>query len=237
MTKPAIVLLSPAHLVPVALWLVATVALTGRARRYDAPTRARAGKALAVVLLGYYAIESLVRLAVLHMRVADVLPLEMCSALFFTDAFALWTGHRTTLDMMWLWTMSCVAHAYITPTPRAPYPSLHYFQYFAAHGLLLFTAIYATVGLGRVPVRGSLRRASLALVAFVALIAVVDAATGENYLYLRAKPPSPTLADAFGPWPQYVLVGVVVALASFAVWSVPWALARRGRVEVPSEGT
>jgi hypothetical integral membrane protein (TIGR02206 family) len=228
-TTGALEPLSPAHVVPVALWLVATIALTARARRYDAAARTRAAETLAIVLVGYYVVETVVRLAALDMRVADTVPLEMCSLLFFTNAFGLWTGRRTALDLMWFWTMAGVAHSFITPTPRAPFPSLHYFQYFLAHGLLLFAAIYATVGLGRAPVRGSTRRASLAFLAFVAVVGVVDAATGENYVYLRAKPPSPTLVDAFGPWPGYVFVGVGVGLASFAAWSVPWTLARRAR--------
>jgi hypothetical integral membrane protein (TIGR02206 family) len=161
------------------------------------------------------------------MRVMDILPFELCSALFFANAYGLWTGNRIALDMMWFWAMGAVLHAYITPTPRAGYPDLNYFQYFIAHGLLLFTAVFGTVGLGRRPGRGGVRRASGALLAFTALVAVVDLVTGENYLYLRHKPPSPTLADAFGPWPTYVVVGLAVATISFAVWAMPWIVVRR----------
>src|SRR5262249_44557536 len=158
--------------VPVAAWVSVTLVLTRHCRSQSDAWRERCAKVLAVILVAYYVVESVVRVTILEMRVTDTLPFEMCSALFFTNAYGLWTRNRVALDMMWFWPLSGPLHAFITPTPHAGFPHLHYFQYFAAHGLLLFTAIYGTVGLRRLPGPGGVRRAFAALVAFVAIVAV-----------------------------------------------------------------
>jgi hypothetical integral membrane protein (TIGR02206 family) len=220
------------HFGAVAVWLVLTVGLVAAGRRLDERGRVRAARALAVVLVVYYAIESIVRVSILGMRVWDTLPFEMCSALFFIGAFGLWTGSVVALEVVWFWTMSGPIHALITPTPRAGFPDLNYFQYFFAHGLLVFTALFVTIALRKPPGRGAVMRSFVALVAFIPIVAVVDLASGENYLYLRHKPPSPTLVDALGPWPFYVGAGTGVALASFLVVSIPW-LITRGRDPLP----
>ncbi len=229
---PPFVPLSPQHLVAVTAWATLTLVMTIHDRKRPENVRRRNAKALAAVLVVYYAIESIVRVTVLGMRVMDTLPFEMCSALFFIDAFALWTGNLIALEVMWYWTMAGPIHAFITPTPRAGYPNLNYFQYFAAHGLLIFSAVYGTIALMPAPRRGGVWRSLAALVAFIGIVAGVDLVTGENYVYLRHKPPSPTLVDALGPWPYYTLSGIGVALASFALWSVPWIIAGRLRKPV-----
>jgi hypothetical integral membrane protein (TIGR02206 family) len=225
--RPPFVAFSPQHLGAVAAWLATTVALVAAGRRMGEHARGRAGRVLAVVLIAYYLVESVVRVAVLGMRVMDTLPFEMCSALFFIGAFGLWTGNLVALEVTWFWTMSGPIHALITPTPRAGFPDPNYFQYFLAHGLLVFTALYVAIALRRAPRRGGVWRAFAALIAYIPVVAVVDLVSGENYLYLRHKPPSPTLVDALGPWPFYVASGVAVALASFAIVNVPFVIARR----------
>jgi len=221
--------LSAQHLVAVASWAALTLGLTIRDRKRPESVRRRHAKVLAVVLVAYYVAESLVRVTALGMRVMDTLPFEMCSALFFIDAFALWTGRVFALEVMWYWTMAGPIHALITPTPRTGFPDPNYFQYFLAHGLLLFSAVYGVLALLPVVRPSGVWRALAALVVFVVVVSGVDLVTGENYVYLRHKPPSPTLLDALGPWPLYIATGMGVALASFAVWSVPWVVARRMR--------
>jgi len=215
------------HAAPVALFCAATIALTLPGLRKAEPWRARSAKILAVVLVGYYAVETVLRMAVVGDGVMRTLPFEMCSALFFISAYGLWTGNQVALDVMWFWTMSGPIHALITPTPRAGYPHLLYFLYFVSHGLLLSTSLYGAIALRRSPRPGGVRRAFAALIAFIAIVAVIDIVTGQNYVYLRHKPPSPTLVDALGPWPLYTLSGIGVALISFLFWSVPWVIARK----------
>jgi hypothetical integral membrane protein (TIGR02206 family) len=198
------------------------------------------GRAFGLVLLGYYLAESILRVFYLRLHWPIIVPLELCSALFFIGAYAYFTGSRLAFECVYFWTMAGTIHAFITPTPRAGFPDIEFFQYFAAHGLLVASALFAVFVLGQRPTRGSVLRAFGALLAFELAVAIIDAITGQNYLYLRQKPPSPTLVDALGPWPVYIAAGTLVGLLSFIVLDAPFFLsrtlaARRARITSTQE--
>ena len=55
-----------------------------------------------------------------------------------------------------------------------------------------------------------------------AVAGVVDSLLGLNYMYLRAKPLTPTLLDHMGPWPVYIGVAAGVAFALFHLLALPF---------------
>jgi hypothetical integral membrane protein (TIGR02206 family) len=226
-TRPVFTPFTAEHFVPVAVIALLTTALVLWTRRQPVEQRQRVGRAFGAALLVYYLVESVVRVAVLDMRVWDTLPFELCSALFFIGAFAYWYGHELSFEVVYFWTFAGTLHALLTPTPRFGFPDLNYFQYFAAHGLLIGSAVFSAAALSKTPGKGAMLRAFLALQAFTLLVAGVDALTGENYLYLRHKPPSPNALDAFGPWPNYLLGGEALGLVSFFLWNLPFLIQRR----------
>jgi uncharacterized membrane protein YwaF len=63
-------------------------------------------------------------------------------------------------------------------------------------------------------------------IAYAALVGAVDAIAGANYMYLRAKPPSPTLLDVLGPWPWYILVAGLIGFVLFALLDAPFRMAK-----------
>lgn len=206
------------HLVTV-LVIVAIIALAawwGRARSVEEARRG--GRVLAVVLVVYYLVESVIRVQLLGAPPVRLLPLEICSILFFVGAIAHWTDHPLAAEILFFWTFAGTLHSLITPTPGAGYPHLEFFRYFACHGLLILSAVYSVIAVGRRVTLRSAIRAFLALQAYEILVGIVDVATGQNFLYLRQKPPSPTLFDSLGPWPYYLLSLEVVAAISFYIW-------------------
>ncbi len=206
------------HLVAV-LVVVSVIALVvAFGRRQPLALAERGGRALGIALLVYYGVEAIVRVALLDVRPMQLLPLELCSALFFVGAHALVTGHRVSHDVLYFWTFAGTLHSLVTPTPGAGFPSLELVRYFACHGLLVLAASYSLIALGRRPDWRSLLHAALALQLMEIVVGLFDWLTGENFMYLRHAPPSPTLIDSLGAWPIYLLSLEVVALLSFAVW-------------------
>ena len=69
--------------------------------------------------------------------------------------------------------------------------------------------------------RGAVWRAFGLLLCYAAIVGVVDALCGANYMYLCRKPVNASLLDALGPWPVYLIGGAAVALALFWILWIP----------------
>lgn len=214
------------HLLAVSVTAVCTALAVAWGRRQSPERAARGGALLGAVMVAYYVVDSALRIRYLGLGWASMLPVHLCSALFFLHPLAYWTRHRLAFDVVYFWTFAGTLHALITPTPYGAFPSLGYFVYFIAHGLLILSAAYAAAALRQTPVRGSMTRAFIALQAWLVVGAVTNACLGTNFLYLHHKPPTPTLLDHLGPWPWYIASGEVVAVLSFALWNLPFAARR-----------
>lgn len=216
-----------AHLVTVAIvvGVIAGVVWWGRS---SAPDRARrGGKVLGAFLVVYYLVESVVRVRALGVDPVLLLPFEICNALFFVGAIAFWTERQLAFEILFFWTFAGTVHALITPTPLEGWPSVEYVRYFLAHGVLILAATYAVLVLDRRMTWGSLLRAAIALQVWEVIVAGVDWALDQNFMYLRRPPPSPTLIDALGPWPLYLVSLELVGIASFILWLGVLSLTRR----------
>ncbi len=77
---------------------------------------------------------------------------------------------------------------------------------------------------------GAVRRVFLISIAYAGLCAILDAATGGDYLYLRHPPPSSSLLNLLGPWPWYIVAAAGIALVLFVLLDLPF------RSQHPSDG-
>lgn len=65
-------------------------------------------------------------------------------------------------------------------------------------------------------------RALIASNVYAALIGTFDYFFKTDYMFLRSKPPTPSLLDVLGPWPWYILVCEFVALGLFLLLYLPF---------------
>lgn len=157
---------------------------------------------------------------------AQSLPLQLCDVAIFVAAFALWTRNRLLAEWTYFWALAGTIQALLTPDLPAHFPNYPYFQYYIAHGGVVAAALVLAVGLRLGPRRWSAVRVFGITVAYAAAVGVLDVLLGANYMYLRAKPPPPTLLDAFGPWPVYVAVAGGLAGIFFAILDAPFRFRR-----------
>lgn len=158
------------------------------------------------------------------------LPLQLCDVAIFIAAAALWTWNRLLVELAYFWGLAGTLQALLTPDLPQHFPSYPYFQYYIAHGGVVAAALVLVAGLRLHPRRRAVFQVAAITVAYAVLVGAVDAVSGANYMYLRARPPSPTLLDALGPWPWYILAASLIALVLFAILDAPFRLGR-GRVK------
>ena len=154
------------------------------------------------------------------------LPLQLCDVAILVAAAALWTRRPLLAEVAYFWGLAGTVQALITPDLPQHFPSYPYFQYYIAHGGVVAAAFVLVVGLRIRPRPWSVIRVGVLTLGYAALVGVVDAITGADYMYLRSKPPSPTLLDVLGPWPWYVLSATVIGIVLLAVLDAPFRISR-----------
>ena len=155
------------------------------------------------------------------------LPLQLCDVAILVAAAALWTRRPRLVELTYFWGLAGSLQALLTPDLPQHFPTYPYLQYYLAHGGVVVAALFLVAGLGLRPPRFAAVRVAGITVAYAAGVGVVDWLTGADYMYLRAKPPAPTLLDVMGPWPWYVLAAAAVAVLLLAILEVPLHLGRK----------
>ena len=159
-------------------------------------------------------------------RFAQSLPLQLCDVAILITAAALWTRNRLAVEVSYFWGLAGTIQALFTPDVPQHFPSYPYFQYYIAHGGVVAASLILVVGMRLHPRPWAVVRVAGLTIAYAALVGITDAVTGANYMYLRSKPPSPTLLDVLGPWPVYIFSATLIAFVLFAILDAPFRLRR-----------
>jgi hypothetical integral membrane protein (TIGR02206 family) len=217
-------LLASEHVTALAVTVAATFVLVVAARRAPGPWLKVFAAAIVVDELSWWMF--LLAGGVPGAVLAQSLPLQLCDVAVFVAGAALWTRRRLLVEVTYFWALAGTIQALLTPDLPQHFPAYPYWQYYIAHGGVVAAALVLVVGLRIHPRPQAVFVVAALTLVYAALVGAVDAVTGANYMYLRAKPPSSTLLDAMGPWPWYVAVAGAVGAALFAVLDAPFRAAR-----------
>jgi hypothetical integral membrane protein (TIGR02206 family) len=189
------------------------------------------GRAAAILLVtsgaGYIVVDALSGTSWRHWA-----PLHLCDVSVYVGAAALWTRRPLLAELTYFWGLAGALPAMLTPDLPVGFPDFHFVFYFLQHGFIVVAAALLAAADDVHPRRLAPLRAWLWLNALAGVVGIFDHLTGSNFMYLRAKPPSPTPLDLFGDWPWYILGGELVALAVFGLLYLPFVVwVRRERAQ------
>ena len=217
------------HVAAIVAMVCVAALLVRTARRRGTAADRRAGRALAAVIAAAYLAEHATYAARGEWTTSVNLPFHLSDAVTLVAVAALWRPQtRLLVEALFFWALSASLQAVLSPSLDEPFPDVLYFTYFATHGGAVVAACLLVFGCRRLPRRGAVVRVYGLTVAFALAAAVASAATGGNYMFLRAKPPRASLLDLLGPWPWYILAGAVLALAVLLALSALVEVLRRG---------
>jgi hypothetical integral membrane protein (TIGR02206 family) len=211
-----------------ALLLAAIALLRRRLATKQAEWRAR--RALAIFALLYWvAYNTWWNWGGLDLRTG--LPLQACDISGLVAPFALLTLNRWLRATLYFWAFAFATLAFIQPTLTEGPAHAVFWAFWIAHMAILACAVYDLAVLGFRPDWNDFARASIVAVAWGVVALSVDLMLGANYGYIGNPPAGtriPPLVEAFGPWPQRLLVIAALAAVTFLLLLLPWlALARR----------
>jgi hypothetical integral membrane protein (TIGR02206 family) len=228
-------LLATEHLVAVAVIAVLTAGLVAAARLRPGQWLRTAGRGLALILVGaevgwwIYLLTSGTK----DYQLATALPFQLCDAAILISAAALWFRVPLLIEVTYFWGLAGTIQALITPDLPQHFPTFPFVQYYVAHGGVVAAALLLVVGLRQEPRPNAVLRVAALTLGYAALVGLIDAVTGADYMFLRSKPPSPTLLDYLGPWPWYLVSASVLAIVLFLILDAPFRVwGRREPTEV-----
>jgi len=155
------------------------------------------------------------------------LPFSLCDAAVLVAAAACWWRKPLLVELTYFWGLAGTLQAVITPDLNAGFPHLVFFQYLVGHLGIVLAALYLVIGLRITPRPGSVLTTFAITLAYTAVVGLVDALSGANYMFLRRPPSNWTLLKVLGPWPWYIASAAGVALVLLVVLDLPFWIARR----------
>ncbi|MDQ4104864.1 MAG: TIGR02206 family membrane protein [Actinomycetota bacterium] len=209
--------------------VAAALVVLGRQHR-DTPTERRLSCALAVAFAAFLVPVEIYWLLPGQAGIKHSLPLQLCDLAAMAAVWALWSHSSTAFALTYFWGLTLTSQAFLSPELSGPdFPSPQFLSFFGMHSLVLWAAIYLTWGVGLRPDWRSYRTAVLATIGWGVVMFAFNQIAGTNYGFLNAKPQVESLLDVLGPWPWYLLSGVALGAAAWALITWPWVRQRTPR--------
>ena len=211
---------------PTHLAILGSVPLLAGLLAYAQRKLAPASRTLRICLACIILLDSAVYYGVLIARgqltFPDHLPLELCDASLCLVILALFTLNKTVFDLAYYGALAGATMALLTPNLWEAFPSFTTVQFFIDHGLIVVGVLFLAWSVLARPRPRSVLRAMVAVNLFAACVGTFDYAFKTDYMYLRAKPPNPSLLDVLGPWPWYLAATEFVACGVFLLLYLPF---------------
>lgn len=222
-------ILSPEHLVVVAVTIAAALGLALAARRDSGGAWTRpAARALAVVLVLNEVAFHVVHQLDEGLSARGDLPLHLTDAATIAAVIALWRGSALAFELTYFWALTATVQALLTPDLRQGFPDYRWWWFVVAHAGVVVAAVFLAWGLRRTPRPRAVPRVFAWSLGVTALAAAGTLAFDGNYMFLREPPEGGSLLDLMGPWPWYIASTAALALLLFWLLDRPFD-GRRGR--------
>lgn len=164
------------------------------------------------------------------------LPFQLCDLAWMFAVHALWTGHRLSATVTWLWGITLTTQGMLTPDLASAFPEPRFLMFWAMHVLIVWAALLLVPGLRILPTWGTYRQTVAITLVWAVAVFGYNVVAGSNYGYLNRLPQNASLLDLLGPWPVYVAAEIAIIVAVWALLTWPWT-DRPASVAPRSEGS
>ena len=152
------------------------------------------------------------------------LPLHLCDAAIILAGIMLIFKSFSAFEIVYFWGLGGALQALLTPDLYYPFPHVIYFNFFLNHSAIITAIAYMISVKSWKPSFSSIIKTFVFTNLYMAVISIVNLATGGNYMFLCSKPENPSILDFLGPWPWYVLslqgVGLVICLLLYLPFGI-----------------
>ncbi len=200
------------------------------ARRFPGPWTVVSARCIGLVLIGDCATDTVRQLHDGTWSLRTSLPLALCNFALLVGAAACWWLTPQLIELTYYWGLAGTLQGLATPDLNVAFPRVEFFEYVVGHTMIIVAALFLVVGLRRYPRPRSVIRSSLITYLYVLVVALGDLTLRANYMYLRHGPRQWTLLRLMGPYPWYLVTGVIIVPLFFIILYSPfWFMPRASR--------
>lgn len=161
----------------------------------------------------------------------ESLPLHLSDVLRVVVAIALIWRPQWALAVIYYWGLTLNLQSIITADLNYyDYPTLEFIMYWLLHITVLVAPLVFIFGLGYRPTWHGYGLTLAITIGWAAVTFIVNTILDTNYGYLNGAPDGPSILDALGPWPMYLLWEAVLVASVWALMTWPWTRARKRRL-------
>lgn len=186
-----------------------------------------AAKIIGLALLGDCVVDMVRQISDGTWTLHGSLPLALCNFTLVVGAAACWWLTPQLIELTYYWGLAGAMQGLVTPDLNVPFPHVEFFEYVVGHTGIIVAALFLVVGLRRSPRPGSVLRASVITYLYAVVVALADVVLDANYMFFRRAPRQWTLIRLMGPYPWYLVTGVVIVPLFFTILYSPFWFARR----------
>ena len=221
----------------VSVLVVTFAVLIVGARRWPGSWTELAAKCIALVLLGVCVVDTVRQVHDSTWSLQTSLPLALCNFTLLVGAAACWWLTPQLIELTYYWGLAGALQGLVTPDLNVPFPHVEFFEYVVGHTVIILAAIFLVIGLRRGPRPGSVIRSSILTYLYALVVVLADIVLNANYMFFRHAPRQWTLLRLMGPYPWYLVTGVIIVPLSFLILYSPFWFARRSTGTSPSSSS
>ncbi|MGB0992651.1 MAG: TIGR02206 family membrane protein [Akkermansiaceae bacterium] len=156
----------------------------------------------------------------------NLIPLHLCDLAAFLGGLALLTRKNIFCELCYFWGLAGTLQGLLTPNLAYGFPHPVFISFFLQHGVIVIIALLLPLGLGWVPEKRAPLRAMAWLLAYAAVIYLINLWLGTNFAFLMHKPAGASLLDVMGPAPIYIIWLILLAGVFFVLLDLPFRRSR-----------
>jgi hypothetical integral membrane protein (TIGR02206 family) len=227
---PQFIIFGTAHIMSIIVVLVSIIVLPLLLRRVSFNCKIRIGTTLAVIIILNEIFTVYISTNIYGNPLSRSLPFHLCGFAALLTAWMLYQHSYRAYEVAYFWSVGGSIPAIITPDLLVGFPHPSFIHFFAAHGLILLGAIYATMVFEFRPTLGSVAKAVGATLVLMFVIAAINTLLDVNYMYLCEKPLQITAMEFMGPWPWYILSLIVIGILLMLLSYLPFVFLRKKNI-------
>lgn len=213
----------PGHLWVVAGTVIAAAALVVTRARLTGRDDRTLRWGVAVLLAANELASWLIGFAHGHVRA----PLQLCDLALALTVWSLIRAKPRVSEIAYFWGLAGSLQAVLTPDLRVAFPDYWWLKFFIGHCGVVLSVVYLAVTDRVRPTHRTVWKVWGWTNLYALIVGCLNGLFGTNYGYLAQKPMQPSVLDALGSWPYYVIGMEGLALLSFYLYYLPFVFARR----------